>query len=640
MKTTFRGVSKLKNHLVGSIKFEEGKFVTEDINFIVENNTVFHIYAMKHEELKQIIDYCLENCRGYLTAIGLKNANGVTPFELAYKGRNAKTVRLLLLALAEIGQDHLSNVFYEYFPDMINAGLKSFHEFLDTCTFQTVQMKNIQYLSMKSERDVILAPHSSCVLSEKFLRKHTNLTTEDKYLKRLQIRLQLDKDRFEKEKDELERMKIEMDKQATSVSNHMEGDSGNEGLPEDSYNETSGVVDSSLEPSKEIDSDQESQDFSSETEVSGYGEESEESEESESLNDGGDEVSYEEDKEYSESGDIDAHNRTTPLKTDDIYYDIGDEEDERNERYEDIEENEGNEGEPDFLRSMVELSEEQQIKILQYDTRFDENKNKMFLLDEEIKDFEKRKQAQYERTKQTLQKYDVQAIEFSWLFNHAHRKNFLKALTNTKDIEIFSLDIVKNILMFLWGYYRGVIFGIILIPFLIYFLTFILYASYINRRKEDETNKDGDYHRANDALIIIIFIGIIMSFILEVSKIIYSYKSYLMSFWNIISLISLVLNFFVVTADLSGMGERTLLPPMAIAVLLMWIRFFYFGRVFLSTAWMVRMIYSVIKEIGYFLLIFFLMVIGFANVFFIIQRIENNNFAGDTFWKAITYSYL
>ena len=146
----------------------------------------------------------------------------------------------------------------------------------------------------------------------------------------------------------------------------------------------------------------------------------------------------------------------------------------------------------------------------------------------------------YEKIKSKLNKYDVKAIEFSWIFRQEPRTNFLRALSETSDLEIFSLEIIENILMFLWDYYRKVIFYLIFLPFIIYFLAFILWASWVNVKKE-ESGKD-EVDKANLALIIIIYIGIAMNAILEINKIYYSRCEYFRSNWNRVNFTSLVLN--------------------------------------------------------------------------------------------------
>ena len=146
----------------------------------------------------------------------------------------------------------------------------------------------------------------------------------------------------------------------------------------------------------------------------------------------------------------------------------------------------------------------------------------------------------YEKIKSKLNKYDVKAIEFSWLFRQKPRTDFLNALSETSDLEIFSLEIIQNILMFLWNYYKKVIFYLIFLPFMIYFLAFVLWASWINEKKE-EAGKD-EFDKANLALIIIIYIGIAMNAILEINKIYYSKHKYFYSNWNRVNFTSLVLN--------------------------------------------------------------------------------------------------
>lgn len=173
-----------------NITFEEDKFDLEDLKFIVDNNTVFHLYARNEDALGPIVAYLIEKEPKYLCGIMIKNNSYKTPLEIAYDSKNPNTIRILLMALAELGQDHCSKRFYEKFPEMIMKGMKSFQAYLETCTFQTIQMKNMQYLAMQDERDVVLTCHSSCILSEDFLEDHLKITKEDKKLKKDQEELE------------------------------------------------------------------------------------------------------------------------------------------------------------------------------------------------------------------------------------------------------------------------------------------------------------------------------------------------------------------------------------------------------------------------------------------------------------------
>jgi hypothetical protein len=60
----------------------------------------------------------------------------------------------------------------------------------------------------------------------------------------------------------------------------------------------------------------------------------------------------------------------------------------------------------------------------------------------------------------------------------------------------------------------------------------------------------------------------------------------------------------------------------------------------MQTAKIIRILHQIFVKIVNFLIILGIMVLAFANTFFIIARIEDTGFAGDSFWRAITYSYL
>jgi hypothetical protein len=114
LKTSFTGVIKLQSHLNRDIIFEEGKFNKEDIDFIVQNNTVFHLYALNHEKLKPIVDYFVEYDPDHLVGIvaQVDSKDGIkhdSPIEIAMRGGNVATIKIFLEALTKIGKDHVSS---------------------------------------------------------------------------------------------------------------------------------------------------------------------------------------------------------------------------------------------------------------------------------------------------------------------------------------------------------------------------------------------------------------------------------------------------------------------------------------------------------------------------------------------------
>ena len=257
----------------------------------------------------------------------------------------------------------------------------------------------------------------------------------------------------------------------------------------------------------------------------------------------------------------------------------------------------------------------------------------------ELKKIKHERKIQKEAGKVGLTRWNVQAVEFDWLFDDDFGKKFLVSLANTNDIEVFSVEIVQNIVMFMWKFYRRAIAKWIMIPFLFYFITYIIYATWIKKGKDESDLKWGDYGRTDLAFCIILLIWFVYFIYIEFRQMIYYKIKYFTNFWNLIDICSLILNMFWVISDLCGLNTTKHIPVLACSVLIMWLKLVYFGRMLLSTAWMVRMMIGTVIDLRWFIFVFYLMMIGFSNVFFIISRVDSPQFTGGTFGKAIQYTY-
>lgn len=74
----------------------------------------------------------------------------------------------------------------------------------------------------------------------------------------------------------------------------------------------------------------------------------------------------------------------------------------------------------------------------------------------------------------------------------------------------------------------------------------------------------------------------------------------------------------------------------------MWLRLFYYLRIFRSTAVLVAMVIEITLDMKYFLLVLCLAALGFANSFYIIARNDEEAedlFTGNTIFYAAIYSW-
>lgn len=153
----------------------------ERIRFQVDGNTSLHLFALDYNTLSLILNYMEEHRPAYLTSILMKNNKGKSPLDITIDNESPKNTELLLLKLARFKDESLSKLFYDRFDELLGMDISAFHEYLDSCFYQTIQMKTTKYLKLKSDKDPWLVTHSSCLIDEVFIDKYCD-TSEKKAL--------------------------------------------------------------------------------------------------------------------------------------------------------------------------------------------------------------------------------------------------------------------------------------------------------------------------------------------------------------------------------------------------------------------------------------------------------------------------
>lgn len=83
-------------------------------------------------------------------------------------------------------------------------------------------------------------------------------------------------------------------------------------------------------------------------------------------------------------------------------------------------------------------------------------------------------------------------------------------------------------------------------------------------------------------------------------------------------MMSLILNFIVILNNWSKTPIKPLTTLATISLMIMWIKVFYFLRLFSTTAYLMRMIIEVTIDARYFLFMFVFAITAFSNSFFIL----------------------
>lgn len=235
---------------------------------------------------------------------------------------------------------------------------------------------------------------------------------------------------------------------------------------------------------------------------------------------------------------------------------------------------------------------------------------------------------------------EVKAIEFDWILTSDKGELFLERLSQTENLRYFEVDVIKNLVMFQWQIFLPKIIAFLFVPFLAFFLLFILYTTWILNEKHNEDDGWGPWHQAAVTIGIIILVFQIFFIYVELHQLHFHGFFYFKSFWNMLDIVSIILNITVVIMDLSDVRKDEVNAVACIAVLVLWFRLFYLLRVFSETAYLISMIQAIILEMKYFVLALLIAILAFANTFYILGRnSDGDNFTGDNVWDAFIFSY-
>lgn len=195
------------------------------------------------------------------------------------------------------------------------------------------------------------------------------------------------------------------------------------------------------------------------------------------------------------------------------------------------------------------------------------------------------------------------------------------------------------------GFYKA-IFWQLFIPYCLYFGCFILYATAFSEVDGDAAFNTMD---ALKWICLAIWARYFLTFIwLEVKQFSEDPCSYLTDFWNVLDLTSLCLCLAYVVLELvSGNVGNNVNVLGSFACLLLWVKLFYWMRLFKPFSAFIRIITEIIFDIRVFSVMLFLCLAAFANVLMILdnnRELEEEKsiepFTGFILFDALVHAYL
>ena len=247
---------------------------------------------------------------------------------------------------------------------------------------------------------------------------------------------------------------------------------------------------------------------------------------------------------------------------------------------------------------------------------------------------------------------DLQEIhEFSDL-----GKEFFDKMAETKNYDLFETKIIQNLIDFKWPIIKRQTLWFLFAPFVLYLFSTVVYTSYLLHKKVNN-NKSSWIEDIEDRVLEVAMFVFSLYFIgVELLQLkVQGFDKYFTSVWNIVDIVPPCIIISIVFSTWKGYwadfdattdGHRNREQYsilMSLASLCLWIKFFYFLRIFETFGFLVLGITAVISEIFYFLVILMISFLGFGDSYKVISNANSNpddGFGFDGLIGGVYYTYL
>ena len=242
-------------------------------------------------------------------------------------------------------------------------------------------------------------------------------------------------------------------------------------------------------------------------------------------------------------------------------------------------------------------------------------------------------------------------IDFIFANQEGHSKvgfrELIIALSKAPHESLFATELIIVLVEHFWDRYFKAIFFRCFIPFIIYFLLTIFYMS---KFAVEGIAADAVWDLTFEFFARWIVVALTCYFAyFEVYVCFRDGLSYFTDIFNYLEWSSFFLNLYLVystcSVDPEEEGDRTTIRGLcAFAVVLMWLKAFYWMRIFTPTSFYVRLIVETLYDIRYFLILFVFILMTFANALLILSETRDDplytNYFSIAFINAVMNQYM
>lgn len=205
-------------------------------------------------------------------------------------------------------------------------------------------------------------------------------------------------------------------------------------------------------------------------------------------------------------------------------------------------------------------------------------------------------------------------MDLDWIFYRSNAKELLHLLAENGDTSYLTQKCIRVFVHIMWEHYQKAIIKFIFIPYILYlsllsYLGSVQIGSIVNgfyRDKDDEeANRSFYINKVVTYLILVLCSCLWISFAsLEAGQMVENGIGYLSDYWNCIDAVSMILNFiFLWMSTINCVLEREYFAISSLhniggfVAFFMWIKVFYWMRLFANLAYYVKLIQQTITDV-------------------------------------------
>jgi hypothetical protein len=261
-----------------------------------------------------------------------------------------------------------------------------------------------------------------------------------------------------------------------------------------------------------------------------------------------------------------------------------------------------------------------------------------------------------------VKRVKVEAIDFDWIFgeNGKNAENFIRLLTQQDNTKMFVQKSIRVFIELLWEHYQPAIVRKVFFKYIFYLILVIGLSSQIAGAYLHilTTGRNDDHAALYKVETVGFSVGILFFWLfffkIEIQQLIQLGWGYFGDTWNVIDMTSLVLNMSqIVTLNINVWAGKIIIDANliraigAVGCFVMWVKVFYWMRLFKSTAPFVTLIMTTLADIKVFMIMLIIIILAFANFYYILnlnaiadKATKDKPYVGDYGFNGVTNALI